>query len=246
MKNKGIVLIIVVIIIVIALFGASMYQKSKTRGDLAKQIFSLGDGVSPVTLEELRASIAANEKEIERFVETAAKTGIYWKILAARLADRGLHGEALEALKRAIYYSPEDPSLHYSAGISAGILGKSFHSFPGRENIEREQYNYFAEQSFLRAIELDSRYLRPRYSLGVLYVFELDRPEDAIPHLQRCLEISRNDVDVMFVLARAFYMLEGFQEALDLYDRIITITRDEQKRADAQNNRQMVLGLMNG
>jgi len=41
-------------------------------------------------------------------------------------------------------------------------------------------------------------------------------------------------------------MLKNFQEALNLYDRIITLTRDEQKRLDAHNNRQFVLGQMHG
>jgi tetratricopeptide (TPR) repeat protein len=77
-------------------------------------------------------------------------------------------------------------------------------------------------------------------------VFDLDRPEEAIPHLQRYLEISRNDVETMFVLARAFFMVRMFQEAVDLYDRIIMLTGDEQRRNDARSNRQIVLGHMHG
>jgi hypothetical protein len=50
----------------------------------------------------------------------------------------------------------------------------------------------------------------------------------------------------MFVLARAFYMLENYQAAVELYDRIITLTSDEQKRIDAQNNRQIVMERMYG
>ena len=246
LKNKLILLVWIVLIIVIVLFGASRCERSKARGEWAKQVFGLGGGVSPATIDEIKAAIASNEKQIERYVETASKTGLYWKLLASRLQDRGLHWEALEALWQAIYYTPEDPVLHYSMGISAGILAKSIHILPGGERNERDSYLDLAEEAFLRAIELDSRYFGPRYSLGVLYVFELDRPEDAIPHLERCLEISRNDVDAMFVLARAFFMLERYQDALDLYDRIITLTRDEQKRIDAQNNRQLILGQTNG
>ena len=246
MKGKVIKLIIVVLVIIAAFTAVSRYQRGKARGEFARQIFGLGGGISPVSIEEIRATINANEKQMDRFVETAARTGTYWKILGTRLADRGLHGEALEAYKRAIYYTPTDPSLHYSAGVSATILAKSFYAFPGRENIEREEHYNFAEQAFLRAIELDGRYLRPRYSLGVLYVFELDMPEKAILHLERCLEISRNDTDAMFVLARAYFMMQRFNEAVDLYDRIISSTKDAQKRIDAQNNRQQLLGQMDG
>ena len=238
--------IFVIVIIAAGIAGISMYQKNKDRGELARRIFSQGSGNNALSIEELKSAIATYERRIERHVEDAAKTATYWKILSVRLMDRGLAGEALEALEQAIYYSPEDASLHCYTGVCAGIMAKSIHAFPGRESRDRENYYALAEKAYLRAIELDGRYLRALYGLGVLYVFELGRPEDAIPRLKRYLEISRNDVDVMFVLARAHYILRDFKAAVDLYDRIITITGDEQKRQDAQNNRQMVLGQMNG
>ena len=245
-EKKTLTGLIVIVSIIIAVYGASMYQRNRARGELAARIFNQGNGSSPNTIAELRRSISAYEKRIERHVKDAAKNSSYWKLLAVRLQDRGLHGEALEALEQALYYSPEDPFLHYYTGISAGIMAKSVHIFPGRDNTERYRYYDLAEEAFLRAISLDSRYLRPRYSLGVLYVFDLDRPEDAVPHLERCLEISRNDIDTMFVLARAFFMLKRYQSALDIYDRILTLTKDEQKRIDAMNNRQTVMGLIYG
>jgi tetratricopeptide (TPR) repeat protein len=246
MKRKIITLLAVVLVIAAAFSAYSQYQKNKARGELAERIFSAGGSNPPSTVEELKAAIAENEKRIERYVNDAAQTGIYWKLLASRLQDRGLHGEALEALRNAAYYLPQDPSVQYNTGLSAGIMAKASHAFPGMANTEKEEYYSLAEEAFLRAIELDSRYLSPRYGLGVLYVFELDRPEEAVPHLQRYLEISRNDVDTMFVLARAYYVLSDYRAAIDLYDRIITLTRDEQKRKDAQNNRQLVMEQMNG
>ena len=238
--------IIVIGLVVIVAYGASMRQRYRDRGELAQRIFSDGSQTIPNTIEGLRTAIGTYERRIEQHVRDAARTAMYWKILAVRLQDQSLHQEALEALERAISYTPEDPALHYYTGVSAGIMAKSRHVFPGGDNFARDRYFVLAEDAFLRAIELDGRYLRPRYSLAVLYVFDLDRPEEAIPHLERSLEISRNDVDTMFVLARAFVMLREFQAAVELYDRIITLTRDEQKRIDAQNNRQMVMGQMYG
>lgn len=253
--------IIVIGIICIAAFVASMRERYKIRTEQARLIISQGPtteipftgDASMENIREIRRAIAAYEKRIEKYVQDAAKSANYWKLLSVRLQAQGLHGDALEALQHAIHYAPEDPLLHYYTGISAGIMAKSYLTFPGvnpspvsgREN-SREQYYHLAEEAFLRAIELDSRYLRPRYSLGVLYVFDLGRPADAIPHLERYLEISRGDVDTMFILAGAFYMLDRFQEAVDLYDRIIVLTSDEKKRLDAQNNRQIIMGRIYG
>jgi len=245
-KKGAIIGIGIIIIIVIAAAAVSFGQRNSGRTDLAKRIFSLGSDNPGTSIEELKASIAAYEKRIDEHVKDAAKTSAYWKILAVRLQDRGLHGEALAALEHAIYYSPEDPALHYYTGVSAGIIAKSIHLFPGNENSDRNLYFRLSEDSYLRAIELDGRYLRPRYGLAVLYVFELDRPEDAIPQMERYLEISRNDVDAMFILARAHFMLNNYKAAVDLYDRIITLTRDEQKRIEAQNNRQLIMGRIYG
>ena len=98
LKNKFFLLIGIVFIIVVVLFGASRCERNQARGEWAKQVFGLGSGVSTATIDEIKAAIAANERQIERYVETAAKTGLYWKLLASRLQDRALHGEALEAL----------------------------------------------------------------------------------------------------------------------------------------------------
>ena len=232
-------------LIVIALIIGSIYQRDRNRTEFAQRML-VQRTLSMETVEELKKSIAVYERRIERHVADAAKNSTYWKLLAVRLQERGLHGDALEALEKAIYFNPEDPHLHYYTGVSAGIMAKSFHLFPGRDTSDRERYYTLAEDAFLRSIELDSRYQRPRYSLGVLYVFELNRPQDAVPHLERCLEISRNDVDTMFVLAGAYYMLERYQAAVDLYDRIITVTSDPQKRIDARNNREVIMDMIYG
>ena len=250
---KGFVIgIAVFILIIFAFFGVFMYQKNASRRAFAERVFSEGSsvsqggGASSESIEKIKSSIAAYEKRIDRHVKDAASTATYWKLLAVRLQERGLHGEALDALERAVYYSPTDPALQYYIGVSAGVIAKSVHVFPGSDSSDRDRYFALAEEAYLRAIELDGRYQRPRYGLSVLYVFELDRPEDAIPHLEQCLEISKNDIDVMFVLARAHYMLKNYREALELYDRIISLTKDDQKKIDAQNNRQMILGQMYG
>jgi tetratricopeptide (TPR) repeat protein len=179
---------------------------------------------------------------IEEQVKTAVKAGVYWKILASRLQDQGLYNEAFKALERALYYTPDDPSLHYSTGLVAAVLARDSHDFDlTGTNEERDRYYRLAEEAYLRAIAMDERYTRPRYGLAVLYVFNLNRPAEAIPHLESYLAIQTRDTEAMFVLARAYYVTENYQGALDLYDKILSITKDTERRREAENNKRQVL-----
>jgi tetratricopeptide (TPR) repeat protein len=237
---------------VIALIAAGVliftgYQRNRQRDTLAGQIAGLNPrNGPPETIEGLRTAIRAYEAKIELHVKDAAQTGVYWKILAYRLQSRGLHGEALVALEHAISYNPQDAALHYLTGVSAGVMAKSSLNFEGApENTARENYYVLAEDAYLRAISLDSGYVLPLYGLGVLYAFELERPRDAIPYLLRRLEIGP-DVDAMFVLARSYYMLGSYQDAVTVYERIIGFTQDAEKRNEAQINRQLALDRIYG
>ncbi|GHU01714.1 hypothetical protein FACS1894147_02090 [Spirochaetia bacterium] len=245
MKAKEKMMALVLILIVAGgFFALRTYQKTKSRNDLATRILEIGarSEATPSSIEDLRSAIAVHEKQIEQHVKDAAQTGVYWKILATRLQDKGLHIEALDALERALHYYPQDEALHYQTGISAGFAAKDTQNFSGDGDVRRSQYYALSESGFLRAIGIDDRYLRPRYSLAVLYIFELDRPAEAIPHLLKYLEISTKDADAMFLLARAYYMVGNEEESLRYYERIISTTKDPKRKAEAENNRRIITG----
>jgi tetratricopeptide (TPR) repeat protein len=245
-KIKEVVTIILVLIIAGALI-AFIYNRTSTMNsrELARQMAELSPrGGPPETIEGLRQAIALYEAQIERNVREAAQTGVYWKILATRLADRNLHNLALDALERAIYYNTEDPILYYLTGVSAGSVAKSTIGFTANSVNEREHFFRLAENSYKRALELDITYTRPMYGLAVLYVFELDRPEDAIVQLDRYLQIQPSDNHAMFVLARAHFMMGNFHRASEIYERIADRTRDRSIREEALNLRNIVQEMM--
>ncbi|MFP3043515.1 tetratricopeptide repeat protein [Treponema primitia] len=246
-KKEVVVGLIVIALIVSLVAGFVGYTRNKQRDTLAGQIAALSPGNGPPeTIQGLRTAIKAYEAKIAMHVKDVAQTGVYWKILAYRLQDKGLHGEALEALERAIDYNPVDAALHYMVGVSAGIVAKSSLNFEGSSgNLSRDNYYTLAENGYLRAISLDERYVKPMYGLGVLYTFELGRPREAIPYLIRSLAISP-DADTMFVLARSYYMIESYREAVAVYERIIDFTKDTEKINEAQMNRQRVLDIIYG
>jgi tetratricopeptide (TPR) repeat protein len=244
-RLKEIFLAIVVISVTAALI---MYvfrnQAGKSSRELAKRITELSSrGGPPETFEGLRQAIALYEDQIERNVREGAQTGVYWKILAIRLSDKNMDNDALAALERAIYYNTEDSVLYYLTGVSAARVAKSFVGFSAGDERERERYYKLSETSYLRALEIDATYARPMYGLSILYVYELDRPEDAIPYLERYLTIQSSDVSAMFVLASAYYMTENFSKAIEQYDRIVSRTKDQNIREKALFNKDSIQGM---
>jgi tetratricopeptide (TPR) repeat protein len=249
--KRGIIVVIGLAAVVVGMMTA---RRAAARNSEAEHIADISNSRNALTIDDLRKTIAAYEKELERCMTASGKSGTYWKILATRLQDKGQHGEALEALQHAVQYNPTDEALFYMTGVSAGVMGKSDLDFPDKiENprpVSRDEYYDLAEKAYLRAIEINGTYDRPLYGLGVLYVFELNRPADAVSYLQRYIDLNSGNpngaADAMFVLARAYYSLGEPRRAVEQYDLIMSITKDKTRIANAQTLRQQALGGING
>ncbi|MDR0375567.1 MAG: tetratricopeptide repeat protein [Treponema sp.] len=252
MKKETLIGVIVIAGIALFVIGGTVLRKISARAQEAERIADISNSKDHQTIDDLKKTIAAYEKQLERFVKASEKSGTYWKILATRLQDKNQHGEALEALQNAIQYNPEDTALFYMTGVSAAIMAKSELDFPGAAASEkrREDYYRLAEQGYLRSIELNGGYDKPLYGIGVLYVFELDRPSDAIPYLQRYIELnSRNPegaADAMFVQARAYYSIGEYRRAIEQYDGILSASKNKNKLERAAELKQQTLWAMNG
>jgi tetratricopeptide (TPR) repeat protein len=250
MKKFKEFLIAVVLLAVVAGLIYTIHQTTSKRysKELAKRMVQISPrGGPPETIEGLRQAIAVYEDQIERNVKEGAQTGVYWKILAMRLADspHNMHNEALEALERAIHFNSEDPTLFYLTGVSAAMVAKSKVGFNINDERERERYFKLSENSYLRALELDVTYTRAMYGLGILYIFELEnRASDGIVQIERYLQIRASDISAMFVLARAYFMTENFTRAIETYDRIADRSKNKAEKEEAQKNRDFIMGMM--
>lgn len=239
----GFIIFIALLIVVVSVYN---HENKKLNRELTKRIAELNPrGGVPETIDGLKQAVALYEAQIELHVKDGAQTGIYWKILAVRLADKGMHRDALLALERALYYNAADPVLFYLTGESASIVAANYLQFSAANNSEREHFYKLAETAYQKAIALDDAYAKPLLGIGYLYTFDLNRPSEAVPYLQRYLKMLPNDVKAMFVLARAYYMTENFDEAISLYDRILIRSKDTNVRAQAENNKEIIRSLIN-
>ena len=211
-----------------------------------KRMQKMEEGVSnPTTKEELRDAIKKYDARAMDLVSTQAQEGMWYKILGSRYLDEKMYKEAYDAFRQAILYYPANQNLYYYLGICAGYLANTELDYGAAGGLDsaNKKMNYLklAESAYLTSLDLDSKYYKSMYALGVLYVFELKDPDSAIPYLERFLDVQKRDTDGMFVLANAYYMTEQFDKAVALYDQIIKINPNEQKTADAQRNKKTVL-----
>lgn len=202
---------------------------------------------SPTSIEELKTAIEKYDARIADLQLSQSQVGIWYKILGTRYLDNKMYGEALKAFQSALQYYPDNQNLYYYVGICAGYMSHTALDYNATGNME-QKYNYLklAETAYLRAIEIEPRYSRALYALSVLYVYELDEPAKAIPYLEKVLDIEKKHTDAMFVLARAYYSTYEFDKAVEMYDKIISVTTSDKKKADAEANKKIVLDASYG
>lgn len=222
------------------IFSSCAVQSNKTIIRMQKMETGVN---SPTTEAELKDAIKKYQSRIADIQLADAQIGIWYKILATRYLDAKMYGEALKNFQIAIQYYPSNQNLFYYVGVCAGYMAKAALDYEALGSTSTQKFNYLklSESAYLRAIELEPRYVRALYGLGVLYVFELDRCDKAIDYLETALSIETRNTDIMFVLARACYVEGEYDRAVELYDRISSTTKSEQKKKEAQANKKIVL-----
>lgn len=204
------------------------------------------EGVSsPSTKEELQEAIAKYDRRALDLVTTQSQEGIWWKILGTRYLDEGMYGKAYECFQKAVEFYPNNANLYFYLACCAVYIANSQKDWnvnaAGTTVQIKNRYLKISEESFLQALSISPKYYRAMYGLGVLYVFNLEEPEKAIPYLETFLETQTKDTDGMMVLARAYYTTREFDKAVSLYDRIIELHPNDEKVSQAEINKKLAL-----
>ncbi len=204
-----------------------------------KKMDSEGYSITPEQEKEiakLKVGIQKYKKIVDEKVKAAEQLGVYYKMLAIRYLNNNMYQLALENLKEALKYYPENPILFYLSGVCYGRVAKSIVD----DDEKRKSTLLLAEKYYRRAIELDNNYRDALFGLAVLYVFELNKPEAAIPLLEKLLTTQKSDTDAMFLLARTYYEVGKAEEAIDMYDRIIEVTKSKKRKEEAIKNKEII------
>ncbi len=224
-----------------AFFAIALCSCSKSNKTIIR-LQHIEEGVSsPNTIEELKDAISKYEERVADIQLANSQIGIWHKILATRYLDKKMYGEALKSFQKALEYYPDNQNLYYYVGLCAGYMSHASMDFDADGYSEkRENYLRLSEDAYSRAIEIEPRYARALYGLSVLYLFELGEDEKAVPLLEKLLTIETKNIDAMFLLARAYYMTYEFDKAIGMYDKIISLTKSPERKAEAEANREVV------
>ena len=230
---------------VAAMVGIALVLSScgGTNAKTIKRMQQLEEGVSsPTTEAELKAAIQKYQTRVEDMILANQQIGIWYKMLGSRYLDNQMYGEALEAFRMATTYYPANQNLYYYVAVCAGYMANQSLDYSATGSTA-QKFNYLklAESAYLEALKIDSKYARALYGIGVLYIFELDEPGKAIPYLETLAEVEKRNVDGMFLLANAYYQTFEFEKAMAVYDKIISTTTSDEKKAQAEANKRQVL-----
>lgn len=203
-----------------------------------RRLQELEEGVSnPNTEAELKDAIRKYEKRVDDIMIAEERIGIWYKILGSRYMDQKMYKKALKAFQSALEYYPENQNLFYQAGLAASLTAKNSLDFElTGTDIEKKRYFDLAVSSYKRALEIDPKHGKAVYALSVLYIFELNRPAEAIPILEKITEWEKKPIDHLFLLGAAYYMTGENEKAIAVYERIIEISSSAEKKAKAESN----------
>ena len=193
-------------------------------------------------IKRLKAGIDKYKKIVDKKVKASEQLGIYYKMLAVRYLNSKMYTLALKNLKMALKYYPENPILFYLTAVCYARSAKAILD----DEAKRKSMLNLAVKYYKRAISLNAKYRDALFGLAVLYVFELNKPQLAVPLLEKLLSTQKSDTEAMFLLARVYYQLGDDKKAVKVYDRIIKVTKSKRQREEALKNKEIIEVEMNG
>lgn len=229
------------ILLIIFIFMGCADKQTK---ELATQVFETEED-SPVNrderIKELTSDINKLQKELDATLEKYQKVGNFQRALGIKMMHYKMYYKAYEHFNDAIDFYPNSEMLHYYRGVAAGQYALS-------QDVESVKMDYLerAKYSYEYSIKLEPGFVKGLYALSILYIYEFDRPDDAKPLLDRLISISTREFDAM-LLRGLLYEKDGeLNAALDLYDRVLSLSKKDDHIVRAETGRDRVLSGITG
>jgi tetratricopeptide (TPR) repeat protein len=194
-------------------------------------------GAPPTTTVEIESDLVKFRAVIDKKVDAGVQSATYYKMLGSAYLTKRMYGKALEAFQAAVELTPDNASLFYFIGVSAGYMSKAEEASRAGAQPGAKQLLDLAEKAYKRALEIDGTNVRAIYGLAVLYAYELDRPAEALPLLLTYLGTNTRDEGARFALARVYAALGKTEDSAMIYDELSKSAATQDMREAAASNR---------
>ncbi len=226
-----------------ALLQVSLFSGGQDDSDLLERMSQMdGDGINIQDIEtdenygELKKDINKYRKIVDEKIDAAEKLGTYYKLIGLKYLDYSMYRLALEAFEEALDIYPENANVLYYAGLTSARLSKTEASQVESTNLLNQAVRYYSA-----SLSVNSRFSSPMYGLAILYVYEVDQPELAVPLMELYNTIQKSSMNGRFLLAAALYASGREGEAVDAYNFIIDRSENSLEVESARSNRNSIL-----
>jgi tetratricopeptide (TPR) repeat protein len=230
-------------LILLCVLTFSLFSCKKTDQGLLERMRQMEEGgeeVRDIDNDEwnikMKKDIDHFSKILDEKIEAGEKLGTYYKLIGLKYMDYSMFHLALEAFEEALAIYPENPNVLYNAGLASARLSKTSGTASDR-NVFLEK----AERYYLASLAVNNRFSSPMYGLAILYVYELNEPELAIPLLEQYNSIQKSSMKGRFLLASAYFASGNEGKAVEEYTYIIDHSEDDIQVESARSNRNSIL-----
>lgn len=232
-----------ILVTLIGLVQVSLFSSGQDDSDLLERMSQMdGDGRSILDIEtdenygQLKKDIDKYRKIVDEKIDASEKLGTYYKLMGLKYLDYTMYRRALEAFEEALNIYPENANVLYYAGLTSARLSKTEASQVESSNLLNQAVRYYRA-----SLSVNNRFSSPMYGLAILYVYEVDQPELAVPLMELYNTIQKSSMDGRFLLAVALYASGREGEAVEAYNYIIDRSENSLEVESARSNRNSIL-----
>ena len=202
--------------------------------ELAERVYEmeggpLVEGEEPEAIKEIKKELNHWEDELNDAITAARNTGRFYRTLGLKYLDYKMYGPAKDSFSRALEFSPENGRLYYYRGVALSRLAMT-----RQDPVVRQDEMVRAEQDYLRAIQVEPDFMSPYYSLAVLYIYELSRPFEAGPYLEKYVSVERSDGKGHMLYAQLLENMGQLEDAIDHYNKVLILPGTEEQKEQAR------------
>lgn len=158
-------------------------------------------------------------KEYQKIVDYQVSARDKQVQLYRKLADRYFANEAwndaIYNYEKAIEIYPGQAYLYCQLGTTYGQLLKSSVS-----SVESGSIIEKASENYQKAIKIDPHFIRAHYGFGILKFYHLGMKKEAIAHMNKILDIEKENTEALFALGRFYYEMGDLPGSMEYYQKL--------------------------